>query len=413
MTEPLPPEGYIHVRDAFDTFRFGWIGEPSEAEKKNGPKQAAYFRKVDAANAYFVEKLDRLAYRGKVIAADGSRHELTGDTFDRAVIADLLLWHNAIPIGTRGPLANYVGGIVCLEKANFLLWLQEELSILLHGEIQNGELEPQQADDRLKSLNLKPLHDMPPIDPYRETVLSEPFWPLPMAVTWIAWRSVDDVVKRFAPYAKHGGHWRDSRVPNQEKVGTLWEQAREPSLSGLMFYEAAETYLENPPVKSIKQSRDELWRELQLGTISAIGTEGRGHKTIAPERWASLQVFFDRHNRDYIGACNEGNEVRILDVCLPSKDLLRIWPSFTIDRDVVMTKTTESKASEATPHSKKRGMPKLQSAIQSLKAVYPEGIPNTLTQKQRNDAVKADLKRRGLPTVSDRTINDALNSLNP
>jgi hypothetical protein len=124
MAEPLPPEGYIRLKDAYDTFLFGMLGELPEAAKQFGPEQTAYAEKADAARRHFVSNLDRLAYRGKVASANGSVHEITGDLFDRATYADLLPLHNAIPLGIGGPLGNYVGGIVCLEGGIFLSGLK-------------------------------------------------------------------------------------------------------------------------------------------------------------------------------------------------------------------------------------------------------------------------------------------------
>jgi hypothetical protein len=329
MAEPLPPEGYIRLKDAFDTFEFGMLGETPESARQFGPEQTASHKKADAAHHQFVSNLDSLAYRGKVVSANGSLYEITGDLFDRATYADLLPLHNAIPLGIGGPLGNYVGGIVCLDGSVFFEWLEKELSIHLHGEIQNGELTPVEANERLAKIKLPALESMPPRENYHDVVLKETYWTLPMTVTWIAWRNIDDVVKQYWPYAKHGGYWRDSRGPNQSLMGMVWESAREPSLSDLMFYEAAETYHDNPPLKFIKESREELWQVLQSGDAIAIGVEGtRSHREIAAYRWASLKLFPVLGGPEFVGAGGAfGNDEKIFDVKLPSKEVLRIWPA--------------------------------------------------------------------------------------
>jgi hypothetical protein len=333
MAEPLPPEGYIRLKDAYDTFLFGMLGELPETASLAGTELRAFSEKADAARSHFVSNLDRLAYRGKVVSANGLLYEITGDLYDRATYADLLPLHNAIPLGIGGPLGNYVGGIVCLDGAVFFEWLENELSIHLHGEIQNGELTPVEANERLAKIKLPALKSMPPRENYHDVVLKETYWTLPMTVTWIAWRNIDDVVKQYWPYAKHGGDWRDSRGPNQSLMGMVWESEREPSLSYLMFDEAAETYHDNPPLKFIKESREELWQTLQSGDTMAIGVEGTGsHRKIASERWASLKLFSVSNGHEYVGAGGVfGNDEKIYDVKLPSKEVMRLWPQTPTD----------------------------------------------------------------------------------
>ena len=332
MAEPLPPEGYIPLKDAYDTFLFGMLGEAPSLESGYGAGHVAFANLSDEANRIFVQALDQVAYRGKVVSQNGNMFEISGDLFDRAAFADLLPLHNAIPQGIKGPLANYVGGIVCLNGQVFYEWLEQHLSTHLHGEIQNGNLAPIAANARLTAIKLPALDAMPPVQSFREAVLKEPYWTLPMTVAWIAWRKIEDVVKQFSPYAKQGGHWRESRGPDQIKAGWVWESADEPKLSDLMFFEAAETYYDNAPIKFIKESREELWRALQSGEIIAIGSEGSGsHKKIASERWASLKMQPVLGGHEYVGAGQFGDCEKIHDLRLPSKEVQQIWPVLQVE----------------------------------------------------------------------------------
>jgi hypothetical protein len=228
MAEPLPPDGYIRLKDAYDIFHYGWLGEAPDLLAGFGTVHQAFADRSDEANTRFVANLSRLAYGGKVVAIDGSAYEITADVFDRARFAQVLPLHNA-------------GGIICFDKAHFIDWLKAELSLHLHDEIQNGELGVIEANERLKKLNLPTLHQLPPIDTFREAVLKEPYWTLPMVVAWMAWRNIDYVVKQYWPYAQHGGHWRDSKGPNQTKMGATWESADEPQLLGLQILGAFDT----------------------------------------------------------------------------------------------------------------------------------------------------------------------------
>jgi hypothetical protein len=344
-----------------------------------------------------------LAYRGKVVSANRSLHEITGDLFDRATYADLLPLHNAIPLGIGGPLGNYVGGIVCLEGGVFFEWLEKELSIHLHGEIQNGELTPIEANERLAKLNQPALHAMPPLKNYRDEVLREPYWTLPMSVAWIAWRNIDDVVKQYWPYAKHGGHWRDSRGPYQNQTGMNWESAEEPRLSELMFFEAAETYGDNPPLKFIKESREELWRALQSGELTAIGIEGQGsHKKIASERWASLAIQPQLRGREFVGAGIFGDAEKIFDLKLLSKDVMRIWPDAKSKGWSVME----------TNHIGGRPARKQILAIEAIQSIWPNGIPhNMLASARETEIISWCKKNNHSSPPSARTIVTAVGVL--
>lgn len=323
MAEPLPPEGYIRIKDAYDTFIFGMLGELPDLTNGYKAEHAAFSEKIDDANRFFTNQLSRLSYGGRVVGPDGKPNEITGEIFDRSGFADLLPLHNAIPPGTSGPLGNYVGGIVYFDKARYFEWLPKELSVHFHGEIQNGDLQVSDANERLVKLGLPVLHALPALADYKQEVLEKTYWTLPMAVAWIAWRNIDDVVKQFGPYAQHGGYWRDSKGPNQSRMGATWEPANVPSLTFIDCHEDAEAAYGNPPLKPVRKSQDDLWSELQSGQLFAVGIESGGsHRPIAKERWVSLQPLPFVRGREYIGAGHE----KISDVEVPAKDVLRIWP---------------------------------------------------------------------------------------
>lgn len=408
MEEPLPPEGYVRLKDAFDTFVFGMLGEIPQSAMQFGSEQSAFAEEADAANRKFFSNLDRLAYSGKVVSANGSLHEITGDLFDRATYADLLPWHNAIPLGIGGPLGNYVGGIVCLDREVFFEWLGKELSIHLHGEIQTGALKPIEANERLAKINLPALDAMPLPESFREAVLKEPFWTLPMAVAWIAWRNIDSVVKQYWPYAKHGGHWRDSRGPNQSLTGMVWESADEPSLSDLMFFEAAKTYHDNPPLKFIKESREELWRALQSGDLIAIGVEGTGsHREIAACRWASLAIRPVTHGREFVGAGTFGDSEKIDDLRLLSKDMQRIWK---VERSEKIAIPETPPASTIIAQRRRPVAVKQAAATEAIQALYPNGVLQNISAKTRNNAIIAWCRSKNIAIPSERIIRTVLAS---
>jgi hypothetical protein len=54
--------------------------------------------------------------------------------------------------------------------------------------VQHGERTPAEAEIEAKRLNLRPLENRP--DPHDYDPMREPFWTLPMAVAWIAYRTL-------------------------------------------------------------------------------------------------------------------------------------------------------------------------------------------------------------------------------
>ena len=84
MEEPLAPEGFVRLKDAYDIFLFGRIGEPPSLESGYGAGHVAHANLSDEANRIFVQALEQLAYRGKVISQSGKMFEISGDLFDRA-----------------------------------------------------------------------------------------------------------------------------------------------------------------------------------------------------------------------------------------------------------------------------------------------------------------------------------------
>ena len=350
MAEPLAPKGYIRLKDAYDTYLFGRLGEPPSLEGGYSAEHAAHANLSDEANRLFVQALDQIAYGGKVVSHDGKTFEVSGDLFDRAGFADLLPLHSAIPSGISGPLANYIGGIVCLKGQVFFEWLKQHLSTHLHGEIQNGDLTPIAANARLATVKL----------------------------------------------------------PALATAGWVWESADEPKLSDLMFFEAAETYYDNAPLKFIKESREELWRALQSGEIIAIGSEGGGsHQKIASERWASLEIQPVLRGREYVGAGQYGDSERIYDMKLLSKDVQSIWKIESSEIEVNATAAEPTSASISI-----RNKPSFNLAIKAIEAVFPAGVPSTLRKRERDDKIARWLKCNGHLGVSPRTIQSALKALN-
>ena len=78
--------------------------------------------------------------------------------------------------------------------------------------VQYGRMKPEEAETKLEELGLPPLARQP--DPAMFNPMSEVWWTLPMAVSWIAWRSHEDVRSVWDDYRLECSDWlyREWRV---------------------------------------------------------------------------------------------------------------------------------------------------------------------------------------------------------
>jgi hypothetical protein len=76
--------------------------------------------------------------------------------------------------------------------------------ILIHR-VRVGEITPEEAEIEAQHLGFAPLATKPnPID-YEPAKM--PYWSLPMALAWIAWRNIEQVREHCAEYRENWLHW--------------------------------------------------------------------------------------------------------------------------------------------------------------------------------------------------------------
>jgi hypothetical protein len=99
--------------------------------------------------------------------------------------------------------------------------------------VQRGEMTPDDAEAEAKRLGLDPLAAEP--DPNDYDPMREPFWTLPMAVAWIAYRTQDAVRNWWNEYRKEcwDWHFREWRVGPDGPVhqGHFLERRLKPTLA--------------------------------------------------------------------------------------------------------------------------------------------------------------------------------------
>ena len=96
--------------------------------------------------------------------------------------------------------------------------------------LEYGKLTPDEAETQARLLNLEPLRSVPnPMDFDPE---KEPQWSLPMAIAWIAYRTISDVRKWWTAYCDECWDWclKEWRVGLDGEIQKGWflERRRVP-----------------------------------------------------------------------------------------------------------------------------------------------------------------------------------------
>jgi hypothetical protein len=170
----------------------------------------------------------------------------------------------------------------------------------LIGKASRGEISSDVAEAEAERLGVGPLARKPresSFDP-----MSEPWWTLPMAIAWIAWRRPRQVVLCWDEYRLKCLVWR--RVLGRERL--VWDSP--VTLSRLLLAErGAESAVKNRKAKivksvmSVQSAKAELWRALQEGTLHATGVNVDGGRriTIFDFEWRDLECM-EEQGRDII-----------------------------------------------------------------------------------------------------------------
>jgi hypothetical protein len=85
---------------------------------------------------------------------------------------------------------------------------------ILIDRVRKGTLSPEEAEAEATKQGVGPLATVP--DPLEFDPDEMPWWSLPMALAWIAWRNTNSVREHCAEYRENWSHW----VPGSWNVPT-------------------------------------------------------------------------------------------------------------------------------------------------------------------------------------------------
>ncbi len=194
--------------------------------------------------------------------------------------------------------------------------------------VQRGEITPADAESEAKRLGLGKLASEP--DPADCDPMREPYWSLPMAVAWIAYRSADAVRNWWNDYRKEFSVWR--YVEWQEKPDGPIHQGygleRRPAAT-LVRLRIVDTKRQNAvDDMSAEEAIKELWRALQFGDFEASGVEKDTGKRVGiqAERWHDL-TWFEESGTDVIRPQREQAKECYREVIVPAEAVRARWPT--------------------------------------------------------------------------------------
>jgi hypothetical protein len=168
----------------------------------------------------------------------------------------------------------------------------------LIDKVQHGKLTPAQAETEAVRLGLGPFAACP--DPDRFNPIAQAWWDLPMAVAWIAWRSIARVREYWDAYRHKCWDWHFHRwrvgVDSPVYEGHFLEQRRPATLLHLHLAEGYSSAGEEAQVMTVKEAEHALWQALEEGLLQATGISAQtGERTpIAAHEWRDLRYFEER-----------------------------------------------------------------------------------------------------------------------
>lgn len=267
--------------------------------------------------------------------------------------------------------------------------------------VLEGELAPQQAEEQAKAEGLEPFAFAPEHSAFNP--MNEPLWTLPMALAWIMARNAEPVRWLWDKYRRecrdwHSLHWHLPGGPVHEGFEL---RTREPA--GLIDVFVLESSLaeDETLVSSWSDARADLLRRLQSGDLTAHGIQENAHERemIPPYVWADMDIY-ESNGRPVVRSRHRGG-------------LDRGYGHVLFNREDVTTRweaENPGDGDEASIVSSKRPS-SVQAVIEVVQQQWPYGLPAGLKAKERNQKIRQLLHKAGASTVSNRTIERALEQL--
>jgi hypothetical protein len=210
--------------------------------------------------------------------------------------------------------------------------------ILIHR-VRVGEITPEEAEIEAQHLGVGPLATKP--NPIDFEPAQMPYWSLPMALAWIAWRNIEQVREHCAEYRENWlswfqGSWNVPTDDGKEFRRIDGYELRSSRRSTVLRLARSESYLSSTETlpstcqMTIAKAEKELLFALAAGHLVAIAKDSAGKVVDIPQReWPYLELFEEQEcdvlKHDALDAIPAFTEVK-----LGRKDLQRLWEEFLV-----------------------------------------------------------------------------------
>jgi len=349
-------------------------------------------------------------------------HVLPPETWKRAFFPERLFFSDAIVGGHDAYWDAAAGRTAFVRKHVFKRWLAERsqkrkdasfpadealkehlLGLAADGVVRSAEIEKLAAEWCLPAFARAP-------PPERYEVLNLGRWTLCMAVSWIVWRTHEDVRQAWDDYRAECVEW--SPFSRREQIDAAWYKIdgeelttlKPTSLSCLGIAEAANCDdRESSKRVSVKTARTDLWQKLAEGHFTAAGINQYGQLVdIAAREWAYLECAANSDGSDFLVFAHDRLTRAYSDITVPARHVRDCWPGPTNKlRALPLQKTTGTSA---------RTGRKLLATRLAISKVYPDGVPIGLNVDRRLEQLNGWLRENGHSVVSHTTVLRALRS---
>ena len=197
--------------------------------------------------------------------------------------------------------------------------------------VQYGRMTPSEAEAKLRELGLPPLAPDP--DPSHFDPMGDRWWTLPMTIAWIAWRSVEEVIRASDAFRSQVSCWEQRRWTDGTSIydGFFLRSGAPANLRHLSIKESSHQTHATLPKDAISITAAEalLWKALRANGIEAWGINSKtGERVRIPDgEWDDLEVQIEG-DRDVVrfrkrrGRAEAGYD----DIKFSRVSIVALWP---------------------------------------------------------------------------------------
>jgi hypothetical protein len=210
----------------------------------------------------------------------------------------------------------------------------------LIDQVRRGQITPDEAELEAEKQGFGPLATTP--DPIDFDLEGMPWWSLPMALAWIAWRERKRVREHCAEYRNDWliwvpGSWNVPTDDGAEFARIDGHELKAVGPSTACRLEMIETNLKStgllPPTTrmAVSQAEKQLFATLAAGQIVAVAKDVEGRIVDVPQReWPYLQLF-EENQRDVLKFDPLDRDAAYSEIKIPRDELRRVWREYELE----------------------------------------------------------------------------------